>query len=166
MSNEIIEIVNKLYKLVKKYKNDEILEFIYELEKSGYELPPNILVLKGMSIQLAGSNTIYDIDDAEHAFRRAIEMDCKYVDAILELAWFLYTVRRDTTEAMELFEKALAISRHQAAESVNGIAQCLLEKEGAQIALKYLDEQMNPDYSLADSLELSNTKNVIMKCLK
>lgn len=102
-----------------------------------------------------------DLEDAEHAFRIAVDIDGRCVEAMLELAWFLYAVRDDPVEAVALFEQALAISRQQAADSVMGVTQCLLETEGKQHALRYLEESLNPGYSSEDVSKLADLKHEI-----
>ncbi|MEN6372288.1 MAG: hypothetical protein ABFD64_09785 [Armatimonadota bacterium] len=146
--------------MAQENKYDEILNLISLLEKSEH-LPPSILVWKGVSIQLSSGKTAVNLNDAELAFRMAVDIDSRCVEAILELAWFLYAVRDDAIEAVALFEQALAISRQQAADSVIGVIQCLLEMEGRQHALRYLKESLNPIYSSEDACKLAKLKHEI-----
>src|SRR4029450_4715791 len=56
--------------------------------------------LRGQLIQLQGESTAYALEDAEAAFKRALELDGTYFDALVELMDFYDAVCADSSKAL------------------------------------------------------------------
>ena len=131
-------MLDKVYKvrdLAQEERFDEALVAIAEIEKTT-ALTPNLLVLKGICLELAEKQPA----DAEHAFRAALDIDDEYIEALNELGSFYLTVGEDSAKAMPLFEKAVDICEAQMTEAVVGMAVCLMNTAGKDKALQYLKD--------------------------
>lgn len=102
-------------------------------------LTPAELVLRGRCIQL-GSERVPALAEAEKAFAEALRLDEENLPALLELAWFYYTVEDDSARALPLFEKAISLSQAQLAEAAIGKARCLEERESPEAADEFFEE--------------------------
>jgi tetratricopeptide (TPR) repeat protein len=102
---------------------------------------------------LDDEKTLYELSDAEDAFKRAIEMDEDYTLAMVELAWFYLNVLDDAERATGLFQRAVASYRKAMTEAVVGLAKCLMESKSKEAAKTYLAEITR---SCLDANELSN----------
>jgi tetratricopeptide (TPR) repeat protein len=107
-------------------QDDEALHELASVEKE-HSLPPNVLVIKGMCIELGSGTTPYTLDDAEAAYKKALEIDPDYVEALNEAGYYYLNMldKRDT--ARPYFEKALSIACTQISEAIKGIAECISE---------------------------------------
>ena len=69
-----------------------------------------LYLLRGQMIQLQGESIAYALDDAAAAFKRALELDATYFEALVELMHFYDTVCADPPQAIAYAKlvKALA----------------------------------------------------------
>lgn len=118
-------------------RHAEALDLMDRIEQSGERLPPNVLVLKGIFIQVAPDSR-HTLDDSEEAFRQALAIDEECVEALLELGWLYQAAYDDSASAKPVFEKAYEISRRQITESLLGMAKCIREIDGKAPALRFL----------------------------
>lgn len=107
-----------------------------ELEKieAKRPLPPNMLVLKGMCIQVASGQPAMSAIDAEAAFHAALEIDKDCFDAYVELGSLYSTLEGDAERAMLCFQHAVEISRAHLAEATQAAAVCLAQTKSPQEA--------------------------------
>ena len=97
---------------------------IQELEQT-VKMSPRLLVLKAMCLLLSEEDG--PLEDVESALRAALSLDDEYVDAYLELGWFLYAVQDQTTEAQAAFDRALHVLRKLNCEVIRGLLACAEE---------------------------------------
>ena len=88
---------------------DDVLKLI-EQNKS-YETS-YLLTWRGMAIQLSNDDR-YSLRDAELAFRKAIRIDPRCVDAMIELAWLYKNVYDDNRKGIYWMKKAQKILSSQ-----------------------------------------------------
>jgi tetratricopeptide (TPR) repeat protein len=74
-------------------------------------------LLHGQLIQLQDENTPYTLEDAEKAFRRAVELDTTYFDALVELMHFYDAVCPDTPKAVAYAKQVKALAQKALAEA-------------------------------------------------
>ena len=115
----------RLRKLVDAHRFDECLEEFARVERQRLLLP-NELVQKGRCVQLSDSEE-GSLQDAEEAFRRALDLDSDYVPALLELGWYYYAVEDDAPTALGFFKRALAVIKEYLKEARQGQEECLSE---------------------------------------
>jgi lipopolysaccharide biosynthesis regulator YciM len=126
------------YELIEKGNYEEAINQLELLEKK--VVNPNILVLKGICLQLANDESNYSLSDIEEMFKEAYQIDKECIDALIELAWFNLNVNDDAQAAMTLFEKAFENHQEKIAETVIGIAKCMIEIESSEKGMRYLNE--------------------------
>lgn len=97
---------------------------IQELERTA-KVSPRLLVLKAMCLQLSKEDG--PLEDVESALQEALSLDDEYVDAYLELGWFLYAVQDQTAQAQAAFDRALHLLRKQNFEVIRGLLACAEE---------------------------------------
>lgn len=131
--------VGSIKNKINEGKIKEALSLIEEIERES-PICPAVLVLKGCCIQLDDEQTHYELSEAEHAFKQALEIDEGYTPAIVELAWFYLNVLDDAERATGLFERAVASYRKAMTEAVVGLAKCLMESKSKEAAKTYLEE--------------------------
>jgi len=68
-------------------------------------------LLRGQLIQLQDENTPYALEDVEKAFRRAVELDATYFDALVELMHFYEAVCPDTPQAVAYAKQVTALAQ-------------------------------------------------------
>jgi tetratricopeptide (TPR) repeat protein len=141
------------------YKAGKYLDVLSLIEKIGQEglLHPEVLVLKGCSIQMLEEVAPYELSDAENAFQQALEVDKDYTPAITELAFFYLNVLDDAVRAAPLFERSIKLHKLMLTEAVIGMAECLAETANKGIAKQYLEEAVN------GSLDLTLIQNAIQE---
>jgi len=136
-------LFDKVHQLFKDKKYDEALVELGSI-KNDFLLPPNISVLKGVCIQLGKDEKLpLGLEDAEKAYKNALEVDSEYINALLELGFFYLNVKDDATKALFQFKKAFALSRSKLTEAIQGYAECLSELESQEKALKFIEESIN-----------------------
>jgi tetratricopeptide (TPR) repeat protein len=94
----------------------------------------SLLVKKGICIQLSSEECPYSLEDAEKAFKDAIDEEKDYIEAYIELAHYYSNVQRDTKTAKFYFEQALEIARKFTCELIAEIALCISENESPEVA--------------------------------
>ena len=70
-----------------------------------------LYLLRGQLIQLQGDSTAYAPDDAEAAFKKALELDNTYFDALVELMHFYDAVCADTPKAIQYAKQVKALAQ-------------------------------------------------------
>lgn len=133
-------------------KYDEALHELVSLEKK-HSLPPNLLIIKATCIQLGSESSPYTLDDAEAAYKKALEIDPKYVKALNEIGNYYLNVLDKRNTARPYFEKALSIARTQISEAIGGIAECISETNPDE-ALKFIKKAVK---SAVDSKIIDDT---------
>jgi len=88
-----------LQRLLKAKKWEEALAQVDAL-LTATPLAAQLYLLRGQLIQLQGESTTYALDDAEAAFKRALELDGTYFDALVELMHFYDAVCADPPKAL------------------------------------------------------------------
>lgn len=92
-------------------------------------LHPHELVDKGRCLQMLPEEaaTSQALEDAEFAFRAAIEIDEDHLPAYLELGWFKNRMRDDPARAVVFFNKAIELCKTWLEEARSGRDECLEE---------------------------------------
>ena len=74
-------------------------------------LAVQLYLLRGQLIQLQGESAAYALDDAEAAFKRALELDGTYFDALVELMHFYDAVCADPPKALTYAKQVKALAQ-------------------------------------------------------
>ena len=138
MKETLSVLQEKLRDLTLKESYEAILTLLAQYEKY-YELPPNLLILKGNCIALCSAGS-YTLSDVESAYREALRVDEDNIDAYLELGWFFLHVQDDAQTAQPFFERAFELSRKYLVSSLAGMNQCLAELKSTAIAEKTIEQ--------------------------
>jgi len=125
-------------RLYSQEQYDEALRELVTVEKT-HCLPPNILVIKAACIQLGSGDGPYALEDATSAFKRALEIDPEYVEALNESGYYWLYVLDRREVARPCFEKAMGIARSQLTEAIVGIAECIAETSACE-ALEFIEQ--------------------------
>ena len=72
-------------------------------------LAAQLYLLRGQLIQLQSESTTYALDEAEAAFKRALELDGTYFDALVELMHFYDAVCADPPKALAYAKQVKAL---------------------------------------------------------
>ncbi len=115
----------KLRRLVDEQRFDECLREFQRLRKAR-PLHLNELVQMGRCILLSSGEPGLP-EDAEGAYRQALDIDSEYVPALLELAWYLYACEDDASAALKVFDRARALAEENLKEAEKGREECLEE---------------------------------------
>jgi tetratricopeptide (TPR) repeat protein len=99
-----------LQRLLKAKKWEEALAQVDTLLVAN-PLTAQLYLLRGQLIQLQGENTAYTLDDAEAAFKRALELDGTYFDALVELMHFYDAVCADPSKALAYAKQVKALAQ-------------------------------------------------------
>src|SRR5437016_1306655 len=129
----------RLNALVADQKFDEAIGVLLR-EEEARALSPSELVQKGIWIQLGSETMAHTLDEAERSFQTALEIDENYVPALIELAFFKYSVQDNATAALPFFERAIEESLSQLREAVEGKAKCLAEITSTDAAQSFIRE--------------------------
>jgi len=101
-----------------------VLLEIREIEQT-VQASPRREVLKAMCLQLSEAGG--PLEDVNSALQQALLLDDEYVEAHLEMGWFLYAVQDQTKDAQEAFERALHLLGRQNSEVIRGLLACAEE---------------------------------------
>lgn len=112
--------------LMKSRRFDEALSRMDELGEDS--LTPSLWVLRGRCIQLA-EGTSFPLDEAKKSFQRALELDEHYLEAWIELGYYMLCVEDNAKEARAIFQNARRVLAGYEEEIQEGLRQC--EEEGA-----------------------------------
>ena len=99
-----------LKRLLKTKKWEEALTKVDELLASN-PFAAQLYLLRGQLIQLQDDSTAYALDDAEAAFKRALELENTSLDALVELMHFYDAVCADTPKAIRYAKKVKALAQ-------------------------------------------------------
>lgn len=110
-------------------------------------------LLRGICLQVSNPEN-FNVNDAEHSLRKAVELDPNYKDAKLELAYFLLNVLHDPSSAKKYFLEVLQATRDDIPQSLSSLMENTKElkdtysafantlKEQAQIVLSNEDSNI------------------------
>jgi tetratricopeptide (TPR) repeat protein len=70
-----------------------------------------LYLLRGQLIQLQDDRTVYALDDAETAFKRALELDNTSLEALVELLHFYDAVCADAPKAITYAKQVKALAQ-------------------------------------------------------
>jgi tetratricopeptide (TPR) repeat protein len=73
----------------------------------------------GDVIQLLDDSSQFELNDAEAAYLRAVEIDPAYAEGYTSLGYFYDSVRDDPERARAFFERAIALGDAEAAEGLH-----------------------------------------------
>ena len=132
-------IFKEFQQLVKNEEFDRALMELNILEKNN-ALPANILVTKGICIQLGSEHIPYNLQDAEMAFKTALEIDDEYIDALIELGCYYNSCEGNAEKALPYFKKACELASSQITEVIQRLAECISETKSPREALDFIDE--------------------------
>jgi tetratricopeptide (TPR) repeat protein len=129
---------------------DQVLRELSQLERER-DLTPRELVIRSRCIQLSsGGSDMPPLEEAEKSLREAIEKDDEYTPAIIDLAWYYYSVEDDPARALPLFELAYKFARQDIIESIKGKVEALEELKSVEEAAKSLYEALQTTLRLED----------------
>lgn len=97
---------------------DEVLEMIAKIPFN--ERTPRMLTMQGMCILLS-EKLEYELSDVEKCYRQAIKIDPMYVDAMIELAYFLDVNMLEPRKALYWFGRAKRVTLYLLKQIENGI---------------------------------------------
>jgi lipopolysaccharide biosynthesis regulator YciM len=157
--NKMSHTMNEVYKLINTGDYQQAITELEILEK-GLVLNPNILVLKGICLQLTDEDSRYSLSDVEEMFKEAYRIDRECLEAIVELAWFNLNINDDAQTAIKLFEQVFESYREKMTEIVIGVAQCMVETKSPQESINYL-EKISVD--VVDKNKIESLKKEIME---
>ena len=96
---------------------DDVLDMIAQIPFN--ERTPRMLTIQGLCMQL--TERVYELSDIEVCFRRALKIEPEYVDAMIQLAYFLDVVKNEPRKAIYWFRRARRVTRYYFKEIENGI---------------------------------------------
>src|SRR5689334_12210677 len=99
-----------LQRLLKAKKWEEALAQVDTLLTAN-PLAAQLYLLRGQLIQLQSESTAYALDDAEAAFKRALELDETYFDALVELMHFYDAVYANPPKALAYARQVKALAQ-------------------------------------------------------
>jgi tetratricopeptide (TPR) repeat protein len=140
------ETFTKFKELYYAKQFDEALNEIAILEKK-HGLPLDVLIIKGMCIQLGSEKSPYRLDDAESAFKKALEIDPDNLEALIEIGHYYRAIDDRDDIAKTYFEKAFSIARTRISEAIQGIALCISETNPSE-ALSFIEQAMKDSFDL------------------
>ena len=110
-----------LQRLLKAKRWEEALTQVDALLAAN-PLAAQLYLLRGQLIQLQGENTTYALNDAEAAFKRALELDGTYFDALVELMHFYDVVCADPPKALAYAKQVKALAQ-KALDEANDVLE-------------------------------------------
>jgi tetratricopeptide (TPR) repeat protein len=104
------DVYAALQRLLKAKKWEKALTQVDTLLAAN-PLAAQLHLLRGQLIQLQGESTAYALEDAEAAFKRALELDGTYFDALVELMHFYDAVSADPPKALAYAKQVKALAQ-------------------------------------------------------
>jgi tetratricopeptide (TPR) repeat protein len=104
------DVYAALQRLLKAKRWEEALAQV-DVLLAANPLAAQLYLLRGQLIQLQGENTACTLDDAEAAFKRALELDETYFDALVELMHFYDAVCADPPKARAYAKQVKALAQ-------------------------------------------------------
>ncbi len=104
-------------KLRREKSPDDVLDMITQIPFN--DRPPRVLTIQGTCMQL--SNREWKLSDIEACYRRALKIEPDYVDAMIELAYFLDVIMNEPRKAIYWFRRARRVTRYFLKEIEDGI---------------------------------------------
>ena len=137
------EIRNKNYPLVL-----QLMDKVPDQERNA-----EYYLLHGICLQVSNPEN-FNVNEAEHSLKKAVELDPNYKDAKLELAYFYLNVLHDPSQAKKYFLDVLKATRDDIPQSLSSLMENTKElketysafantlKEQAEIALSNDDSNI------------------------
>lgn len=120
----------KIISLLESYNNEDIIS-------------SNLLVKKGISYLLKENGDSNDLVKAKKSFQKALIIDEEFIPAIIELAWYYYSIENKTNKSQILFKKALNLSISNLKESLDGLLKSTDELSSKKEALETSKRMLN-----------------------
>ena len=115
------DVYAALQRLLKAKRWEEALAQV-DVLLAANPLAAQLYLLRGQLIQLQGESTTYALDAAETAFKRALELDGTYFDALVELMHFYDAVCADPPKALAYARQVKALAQ-KALDEVNNVLE-------------------------------------------
>lgn len=149
--------MNNTLKRANELAKSEKYKMAIALLEKAERLPlihPEIYVRIAMYIQLSGDDVKYELRDVERFLKKALTIDDKYVNALIELGDFYY-VENEPIKAEKLLTKAIKILKWQLNDTIITLAKCIEEKQSKREATKFLEQIGNNllDYRKIEKLK-------------
>ena len=104
------DVYAALQRLLKAKKWEEALAQV-DILLAANPLAAQLYLLRGQLIQLQGESTPYALDEAEAAFKKALELNGTYFDALVELMHFYDAVCADPPKALAYAKQIKALAQ-------------------------------------------------------
>lgn len=150
----------KFKKLYLAGQDDKSLHELANLEKE-HSLPIDVLIIKGACIQLGSETSPYKLEDAEAAYKKALEIDPESLEALIEAGYYYFVMDNRADIAKPYFEKVISIARTRLTEAIIGIAECISETSPKK-ALRFIEKAVK---NTADSKMIDKTIAEIKKMM-
>lgn len=140
--NHLKKRINKIQILRKKEEYSKILKEV-ELLLDEFPYITSLLVLKSVLIQALDdeeSIKLWKLKDAKEALEQAVKIDEKSIEALNELAFYIYAVEDDSEKALVFFERSINYCKEFLEEAYSGKIKCLVEVGKKDEALKCIEE--------------------------
>ena len=135
--DKLSQIYAHIGQLWKQKDFEGISGYLWELENSGFELPPALLVTKSDIIQLS-DDLHYRLEDAETSLLRAIALEPHHVEAHTELGYFYYAIMAQSEKAIPYFEQAEKDAEIALVAAILGKAKALIDLDLFNEAAEFL----------------------------
>jgi tetratricopeptide (TPR) repeat protein len=124
--DKLSQIYARIESLCKQKDFNKAAHYFWEIEKSGLELPPALLVIKADVIQLSDKSH-YRLNSAEDALLQAIELEPHNLEAHIELGYFYYAIMEQSEKAVPHFEQAEKYAEKTFIAAILGKAKALID---------------------------------------
>jgi len=124
--DKLSQIYAHIELLCKQKDFNQAAHYFWEIENSGIELPPALLVIKADVIQLSDKSQ-YRLNHAEDALLRAIELEPHNLDAHIELGYLYYATLNQSEKAVPHFEQAEKYAEKILVAAILGKAKALID---------------------------------------
>jgi tetratricopeptide (TPR) repeat protein len=135
--DKLAQIYAHIKQLWEQKDFDGMSGYLWELENSGFELPPALLVDKAKIIQLS-DDLHYRLEDAETSLLRAIALEPHNVEAHTELGYFYYAIMAQSDKAIPYFEHAEKDAERALVDAILGKAKALIDLDLFNEAAEFL----------------------------
>ncbi|NCB44518.1 MAG: hypothetical protein EOM59_18145 [Clostridia bacterium] len=120
------------------------------------ERSPELWVLYGQLIQLAGDSENIPLSEVESSYEKAMLLSPQNPVPMIEMGWYLFAVKDDAKLAKPYFEKALALIAKEQRMALWGYARCVEELESLQEAKKTVKNYPVSNEIKSEILEILN----------
>lgn len=124
--DKLSQIYARIELLCKQKDFNRAAHYFRDVENSGVELPPALLVIKADVIQLSDKSH-YRLSNAEESLLRAIELEPHNLEAHIELGYFYYATMDQSEKAVPYFEQAEKYAEKILVAAILGKAKALID---------------------------------------